>query len=359
MWETARYALVIRSDESTSILPPAPDFRYVGLEPGPRTRVGLWASLIGAGASVGAGAIHGFGVRGMVLTAITAAAAALALRGVGGPRAASVWRAAPVAMAIVPWGILVDPDGEPRVLRWAAVKKVHVQMIYGRDQATPTTLWSLVIVETEREKLAARTPGAVSIDRLLAHLEGYAEEQSHAIALDLDGEASTDGPLEPYCETLIGAARAYVASATASSRLSLPPGGYRQAGAQVASGQTISTLRDVLRDRAPRVVDPRAFAAVLAAELHATALAEDLVALVQAPHPVIAAVARAAALKLGVATARAGSLDEVAPFLVDRDVDALAAWTGIVIGGPRVGSSADLAASELGTRSSGRLSARR
>ena len=321
--------LVSRIDEFNSILPPAPDFRYVGLEPGPRARVGMWASLVGAGASVGAGAIHGFGVRGMVLTAITAAAAALALRRVGGPRVAGGWRADPVAMAIVPWGVLVEPDGEPRVLRWAAVKKVHVQMIYGRDQATPTTLWSLVTVETQHEKLAARTPGSVSIDRLLAHLDAYAEEQSHAIALDLDGEMATDGPLEPCCEPLIGAARAYVASATASSRLSLPPGGYRQAGAQIASAQTVTALREVLRDRAPHATDPRAFAAVLAGELQATALAEDLVALVQAPHPVIAAVARAAAHKLGVATARAGALDEVAPFLVDRDVETLAAWAGV------------------------------
>jgi hypothetical protein len=313
-------------DESTSILPPEPDFRYVGLEPGPRRRVGLWASLIGAGASIGAGALHGFGLRGAVLTAITAAAAALALRRVGGPRVAGGWGTDAVAMAIVPWGILVEPDGEPRVLRWAAVKKVHVQMIHGRDQATPTTLWSVVTVETDHEKLVARSPGAVSIDRLLAHLSGYAEEQSHAIAIDLDGETSTDGATEPYCEPLIAAARAYVDSAPASTRLSLPPGGYRHTVARAASPETIAILRDVLRDRSPRATDPRAFAAVIAGELHATALAEDLVALVQAPHPVIAAVARAAAHRLGVATARAGALDEVAPFLEGHDVDALTAW---------------------------------
>ena len=50
-------------------------------------------------------------------------------------------------------------------------------MVHGRDQATPTTLWSVVTIETDHEKLAARAPGAVSLDRLVAHLEGYREEQ--------------------------------------------------------------------------------------------------------------------------------------------------------------------------------------
>jgi len=108
--------------------------------------------------------------------------------------------------------------------------------------------------------------------------------------------------------------------------LGLPSGGYRQAASCAASEHTVAILRGILRDKTPHRVDPRAFAAVVAAELHATALAEDLVALVQSPHPVIAAVAKVAARKLGVATARVGALDEVAPFLAEQDVAALRGW---------------------------------
>jgi hypothetical protein len=314
--------LVSRIDASRAVLPPAPDFRYVGLRPGPRI---AWASLLGAGATLGAAMLHGVSMHTLMVTAVTATATAVALRGVGGARVS--WRTRTVPMAIVPWGILVEPETSARVLRWAAVKRVNVEMMYGRDMATPTTLWSVVTVETDHERLAGRTPGAVAIDRLVAHLDAYAEEQSHGIALDLDGERAAEGPAEPDCEPLLAAARAYVESAPASSRLGLPSGGYRQASARAASDHTIATLREILRDPTPRKVDPRAFAAVVAAELNAKPLAEDLVALVQSPHPVIAAVAKVAARKLGVATARVGLLDELAPFLADRDVETLLAWS--------------------------------
>lgn len=324
------------SPDTVAALAPAPDFRYVGLEPGPRARVGLWASLLGATATLGAGLYHGVTVRGLILTAIATTAGALALRRVGGPPAGT-WGATAVPMAIVPWGILVDPDGragsrraqdpgQARVLRWAAIQSVRVEMLYGRDEGTPTTLWSVVTVQARGAHLAGRANGAVPLDRLLVHLEAYAHEQAHRIALDLDGEMPGEGPLEPEVEPLLGAAREWVTSARASATLDLPPAGYRSASARVASPRAIEVLGAVLRDRTPRDVDPRAFAAVVAAELGAGELVEDLVELVQSPHPMIAGVAKVAARRLGAATARVGSLDEVAPFLMEKDVEQLRAW---------------------------------
>ena len=303
----------------------------MGLEPGPRARVGLWASLVAATATLGAGLYQEISVRGLILTAIATSAGALALRKVGGPLAAR-WGARAVPMGIVPWGVLVDPEGmsgapedTPRVLRWGAIQSVHVEMLYGRDQGTPTTLWSLVTIEAQGTRLGGRANGAVPLDRLLAHLEAYAGEQSHRIALDIDGETATDA-LEPEFEPLLAAARGWVDTAPASSRLALPPGGYRSAAAHAATPATTNILRGILRDRVPRPVDPRAFAAVIAAELRATELVDDLVALVQSPQPVIAAVAKVAAKKLGVATARAGALEEVAPFLMGQDAERLRQW---------------------------------
>jgi hypothetical protein len=51
-----------------------------------------------------------------------------------------------------------------------------------------------------------------------------------------------------------------------------------------------------------------------------------LLELVQSPHPLLAAIAKVAARKLGAPTSRAGALDEVAPFLHTEDMEAMAAW---------------------------------
>ena len=299
---------------SATLLAPAPDFRYVGLEPGPPAQVGLWASVLAAGTTLGAGVLHEIGLRGALIAALGATAGALVVRRVGGPRVARRARAAlggarafvrgdAVSMAIVPWGILVQPDLAPRILRWAAVKRVQVDMVHGRDGGTPTTLWSVVTIETEHERLAGRTAGAVAIERLVAHVDAYAAEQAQAVALDLEGRTAAEGPYEPVVEPLLSAARSSVVGVGPdSTRLGLPPGGYRSA-IGVASGETVAVLRRLLADRAPRSPDPRALAAVLAAELGAAPLAADLVALVQSPHPVVAAVAKAAAHKLGVVAA--------------------------------------------------------
>jgi hypothetical protein len=199
-------------------------------------------------------------------------------------------------------------------------------MIHGRDGGTATTRWSLVTVETEHERFTGRAVGAVSLERLMVHLDAYAREAAHRVALDLGGEQASEGPTEPDCEPLILAARAWVESGAGSEVLDLPPAGYRNGALHKGGGRAVEVLGSVLRDRLARRVDPRAFAAVVAAEIRATELVDDLVLLVQSPHPVIAAVAKVAARKLGAPTARVGALDEVAPFLMGPDVDSLASW---------------------------------
>ncbi len=303
-------------------LAPAPDFRYVGFEPSPSLGPRFVAGTILGGASVGAalGRALSFG-EAIVGAALAATGIAYLWRKVHGP--GPLFGEAGVPLAFVPWGILVEHAGGRRVLRWAAVRRVHLHVIYGRDNATPSTLWSIVTVETERDRYSARASGAVPLESVLANLDSYAEESSHTIAMDLDGESTGEGPLEPDFEPLLGAARAFVDSAPASTRLSLPSASYRKTSAHAAGDETIAELRRVLTDRTPRAVDPRPFAAVLAAELHATELVRDIVKLVQSPHPFVAAVAKAAARKLGAEASKAGSLDEVAPFLLEEDMLAM------------------------------------
>lgn len=227
-------------------------------------------------------------------------------------------------MGIVPWGVLVHTDDSPRILRWAAVKRLEVATSRVRSFFGPA-ISSRVVVETERDRFIGAALGAVPLDGLAKHLDAYADEQSVPLGLDLEGTRAAEA-LEPGCEALFVAARAWLETARAAVQLDLPPAGYRKTSMRSSSPRTVEVLRTILRDRTPKSADPRAFAAVIAAEVRATDLVPDLVALTQCPHPVVAAVAKQAAHRLGAARARVGTLDEVAPFLFEGDRLRLDAW---------------------------------
>jgi len=302
------------------MLPPLPDFRYVGLGPAPNRRLRA-AGLVSAGTvAVAASAVLWSQSTVAVLAAL--AGSALLARTLGAPIEAQS-----SAFCIVPWGVIIDPEFETRVLRWPAVRRVHVETRHGSDQGTPTTLFSTVLVETEREAWRGSAPGAVPLDQLVTYLGDYTEEQCKPVGLGLFVEGPQVDPMDPACESLLAAATTYVRSAEAARLLDLPSGGYRNAGAMRASSKGLEVLGDVLRGRHGAAVDARAFAALLAAELDARPLAEDLARLVQCPHPVVAAVAKAAALRLGVPQSRTGTLDEVRPFLHGEDASRLLAWS--------------------------------
>lgn len=309
-------------------LAPSPDFRYVGLAYGASRYGGAWARALGAGAVLGVGLYGSVDPSRLAAWIGAAVLASAAIRRVRNVRAVARDGSPPV-LAIVPWGVLVDAEDRSRALHWAAIDRVRTHVVYGRDLGTPTTRYSRVTIETAHERFVGRAEGAVSLERLLVYLNAYTREAAHRIALDLDGERSADGPAEPSVEPLLSSARAYVVSGTALGRLHLPAMSYRAAGARAGSPRAVEVLRTALRDRIVRQVDPRAFAAVLAAEIHAVELVDDLLELVQSPHPVIAAVAKVAARKLGAARARVGALEEVEPFLMRRDVEALSSWQDV------------------------------
>jgi len=312
--------------ERERTLAPEPDFRYVGLEPHHDLGARVAASLFLAGGGVGAGLLQELGV---LYAALGAMLAATGIALVWRRTAKSQWSRAlgsSVPFVIVPWGVLVDQESAPRALRWAAVRSLHVHTMYGRDAATPSTLWSMVTLRTEHELFTGRTAGAPSLERLLVHLEAYAREQSHRASLDLEGEkASTAGWLEPEFERLLGAALEVIVSAPSSHRLGLETS-YRTRGLRAAGEKTLESLRAILRDRREHALDRRPLAAIVAAELGLRELVPDLVKLVQSPHPLVAAVAKGAAMRLGGSSAKVGAIDELAPFLPPEDVEAIVAW---------------------------------
>jgi hypothetical protein len=331
---------------------PPPDFRYVSLIPGPPS-----AALVVAGGTVGVTAAS----LGLWSAAHDPLSVAVTL-GVGAGLTWALSRAGrparrgarEVTMAIVPWGVIVQPETEPRVLRWAAVRKVDVEQVHTLHGGTPAVTSSLVTVETEREILAGRTAGSANLERLVVDLQGYAEEAARAVALDLEAtEAAGDGATEPVVAALLDAARDLCTTSRGVCRLSLPSAGYRTVATPVAAPETTALLRAVLRvgalhddadddggqsapsepaaDGAPGPVldqgpDPRALAALVASMVDARDLVPDLLRLVSSPHPVVAGAARAAALRLGAPQSRAGAVEELEEFLFDEDAALLRAW---------------------------------
>ncbi|AKU94580.1 hypothetical protein AKJ09_01244 [Labilithrix luteola] len=270
-------------------------------------------------------AMHGLDARhALAFGAIASAISAFALRGKGGKRSTP----GATSMAIVPWGMLVDAGDAPRILRWAAVRKIDVATWRAPTLFVGATPSSRVIVETDHDRFEGEADFDAPLERLVAYLPFYATEQAMPLARDLEGDTLGDAlePSEPSCEALLASASDWLATSNAAARLELPPAGYRMASARSATPVAVEALRGVLRDRTPRPADPRAFAAIVAAEIHASELAPELVALTQCPHPIVAAVAKQAARRLGVSCTKTGSLDEVAPFLFERDRMRLEAW---------------------------------
>jgi hypothetical protein len=234
-----------------------------------------------------------------------------------------------VAMAIVPWGVLVEPDTDPRVLRWPAVRSVGVQVLHTMHGGTPAVVSSVVTVRTFHESLAGRTAGPVGLEGLTVNLEAYAEEAARPVALDLEGfEASGNGATEPVMADLLRRAADLCESARGAAHLGLPPGGYRSVASRTAAPETIALLRRILGGSlsSAEPADPRPLAAIVAARLGASALVPDLLRLVSSPHPVVAAVAKAAAIRLGAPRNRAGAIEEVAAFLFEEDYDQISRW---------------------------------
>lgn len=280
------------------------------------------ATAFGLGAGVTL-AMHGLDARhALAFGAVASALSALALRDSGRKRAI----AGTTSMAIVPWGMLVDAGDTPRILRWAAVRKIDVATWRAPSLFVGATPSSRVIVETDHDRFEGEADFDAPLERLVAYLPFYATEQAMPLARDLEGLGDPLEPSEPSCDALLASAADWLSTSNAAARLELPPAGYRMASARAATPAAVDALRHVLRDRTPRPADPRAFAAVVAAEIHASELAPELVALTQCPHPLVAAVAKQAARRLGVSCTKTGSLDEVAPFLFERDRARLEVW---------------------------------
>ncbi len=306
------------------------DFRYVGLFPGPSRRA-IWLRSAGASAGAIGLVLASTGLERGAWAAAAGGVAGLVASCLGGLRASALVRGGvSTAMAIVPWGVLVRPDhDDERVLRWPGVRGVSVKVVYARDpEGMAVTTWSVVTVTTARERLIGRASGSVGLERLMAHLDAYADESSRPLALDLFGDdPPAQASTEPSASLLAARARELVGSARGSEALGLRAPGYRALSSRRAGEGTVAVLRQALKaETSARGADLRALAAFVAAEARATGLLPELSRLVTSSHPLVAAAAKVCALRLGAEPTRVGSLGEVAPFLLHDDLVALEGW---------------------------------
>jgi hypothetical protein len=319
---------------STVIVPrraPPPDFRYVWLAPGPRlgalTLAAGTVSLSSIGLALGPQAEAWSATGGSLPLGIAVAGGAVAAvalaRQIHRPRPPRGAREVP--MAVVPWGVIVDPGAEPRILRWPAICKIDVFVSHTLHGGTPTAVSSLVTIHTRREVLAGRAPGAVGLESLTVNVDAYGEESACPPSLDLDGhEPIDDCEIAPVARLLLRSASDHCSSGRGAARLALPAGSYRTLGARAAGPETLELLRCALRDDTPGPADPRPVAALVAGLLEARELVPSLIRLGGCPHPIVAATARAAALRLGAVPSRAGAVAEVAEFLFEEDASLIA-----------------------------------
>ncbi len=300
---------------------PPPDFRYVWLTPAPAQ-----GSYAFGGALVAASTLlyFGHGHAAVTLGGLAAGTTLLVRRLVQGLR-----RASGTSMAIVPWGVLVDPEGSLRVLRWPAIERVLSDVTHVQQGGEWVAVRTLVTVRTARESFRAQASGAVGLESLVANLEGYSNEAARPPSLDLDGLTDVAGHgAEPAVDALLHAAEELCSTGRGAVELGLPAGGYRTMGRAVAGPETLALLRRVLGAHSLTLADARPLAALIAGLLGAAELIPELCLLVSSPHALTAATAKAAAIRLGAPMSRAGSIDEVAPFLFSEDAEALARFAG-------------------------------
>jgi hypothetical protein len=309
---------------------PTPDFRYVWLQP-ERGSFALAATAVGTGLAALGGFLwttgHHAATSGVLAggAALTLGALLRGLRGAGQRRRDGSARA---PLAIVPWGVVVDPDGgAPRVLRWAGIHHVSVEVTHTRRGGAPLVVATRVALYTAREVLVGQISGSADLEGLPENVEAYAEEAARPVALDLEGnQAAGDGATEPVVGELLARAHEICTTARGALELGLPPRGYRAVTALVAGPETEALLASILGGAAPGPADARPLAAAVAGRLGARRLVPSLLHLVSSPHPVVAAVAKAAAIRLGAGRNRAGSIAEVASFLFEEDVTHLERW---------------------------------
>ncbi|MDC3958022.1 hypothetical protein [Polyangium jinanense] len=290
------------------------ELRHVELEPGPGAGPWIQAAVntvVLAGVSAGIYAVSKGGAWyafGLPLVG--------ALRGIVIAKDLSPFGRR-VAMRIEPWGFVLDPEGKPEVLPWPRISQIrHRTVAVSEDSSV-----EMFFVEVDGRTYRAVCPASAPITVLPVAFAGYVAAAKKPVALDLDGAVSIEGTQATFAE-LLGRARRMLESPEGAAQLGMPAAGYRGVASRTPGHETASILRGALVGHR-RAVDEGPLAAMLAAMLRTRELLSEVLTLCMSPSPFVAAVGKAAALRLGAAPMQPGAVEEVLPFLPVDEVRAI------------------------------------
>lgn len=317
---------------STRDLAP-PELRYQLLRAGPGRSAWALRGIAGGFGLAGAAAlaIATATPKLLVVMPVLTAVAHVAVRKVSrllGPSGGL--RAVPVG--IVPWGIVVDPDGQPEPVPWSRLREVSYTLLQRdnrRDADSPSL--AVMLFDTDVGLVQAEAEEGEWVTSVDAFAAPFARAAARTVAADLAGREPLDTGGAPATLALLRRAEALLDSADGRAALSLDAGGYRTTSSRIAGPETRATLRAALWN-GDIGCDPGPLAAVLAADLAISELLPDLLRLILSPSPLLAATARAAAVRLGASRMAAGSLDELEHFLAAEELTELRRWAGVAEG---------------------------
>lgn len=287
--------------------------------------VGGVTGAVGLGGAIGAGV-----ATGQMWVAFLAPFVGLLLGAMGGqsvgPFERDLKTLHAIPISIVPWGLVLDPERRPEPIRWSKIKRLsHTILTKNRrdDEHAPRRAMFLFDLGTRRIQCVADEGSWVQM--VHAFRPRLAISSARPPASDLAGTSALETTGLPLSLALIRRAQALIASAEGRAMLGLEGGSYRTTSSGIAGERTRQMLYQAFWD-AESHYDPGPIATILAAELQVKTLLPHLLELILAPTPILAAAARASAVKLGATLMSAGSLDEVRWFIPTIDIDELRAW---------------------------------
>ena len=228
-------------------------------------------------------------------------------------------------MLVTPWGVLADAP-----YPWDEILAIEHRILepsgggWSGDDARHDAFSILEVTIADGQRIARREVHTM-LEALEALLAPYAAEARRPVAIGLDGGApARDGRATNAFDEILSGAREFMASDQGRSLLTTRFDGYRSRVDGLAS-DAIPWLRRKLLE-APEASDPGALAAVMAAELGAEAVVDDLCALALCPNAMVAALSKAAALRLGAHPSRPGPLEELRGFLAEPELEKIWNW---------------------------------
>lgn len=300
------------------------ELRFVSLDPGPG-RAAFWVKGLVTGAAIG-------GIS-MIKVGVLAPAAVVIGAVVGGAVLAFDHARRPAiergtrkiltpSLDVCPWGV----SGERQVFRWSDFTTIH-HLTRHVQRNRETVLLNLYYLELHDGTLLQSQTESIDASILQVLHERFARASARKIALGLTDTAGAPPSAEGLATELIEAARRIVLAEEPPAWFErLATSDYRGAGASALTPDAATRLRAGLLEEPGGDIDLGPLHIAILAECGVDAAAAELLALTMSPNVVVAAAARAGAMRLGVPQMRTGPLSELSSFLRASEIASWAAW---------------------------------